>query len=171
MEQTISNLLKSYEEGKVTRRQLVGGLAMLAAGSAPGLAAPVPGAIKAVSVNHIAINVSDLKKSTAWYKDVFGLTVGLETDKESALRFGDCGLIIRPSQQKPGTITHFMLGINGYDAEGLSAHLKSFGLEPRKDQDSFHVKDPDGLDVQVGDKDMRGASQAPPGSQHLTPKK
>ena len=166
MEKTISNLLQSYEQGRLTRRDLVAGLTLLASGAAAS-AAPAS-AIKAISVNHIAMNVGDVKRSTEFYRDVFGLTVTLQTEKSAALMFGNTGLILRPGE-KPG-VTHFMFGINDYNADPLAAALKAHGLDPRKDQDSFHVKDPDGLDVQVGDKDMRGTSQAPEGQRHLTPR-
>jgi catechol 2,3-dioxygenase-like lactoylglutathione lyase family enzyme len=109
-----------------------------------------------------------VKRSTEFYRDVFGLTVTMQNDKSSALMFANTGLILRHGE-KPG-VTHFMFGINNYDADALAATLKAHSLDPRKDQDSFHVKDPDGLDVQVGDKDMRGTSQAPEGQRHLTPK-
>ena len=167
MEKTISNLLQSYEQGKLTRRDLVAGLTLLASGANFASAAPAS-TIQAVSVNHIAMNVGDVKRSTEFYRDVFGLTVTMQNDKSSALLFGNTGLILRRGE-KPG-VTHFMFGINDYDADGLAGTLKARGLDPRKDQDSFHVKDPDGLDVQVGDKDMRGTSQAPEGQRHLTPK-
>ena len=166
MEKTISNLLQCYEQGKLTRRDLVAGLTLLASGSTAS-AAPAS-AIKAVSVNHIAMNVGDVKRSTEFYRDVFGLTITMQNDKSAALMFGNTGLILRHGE-KPG-VTHFMFGINNYDADVLAAALKAHNLDPRKDQDSFHVKDPDGLDVQVGDKDMRGTSQAPEGQRHLTPK-
>jgi catechol 2,3-dioxygenase-like lactoylglutathione lyase family enzyme len=158
VEKTINQLLRHYEEGKLSRRQLVGGLTMLAARSAS--AAPEESSIKAISVNHVAITVSDLKKSTAWYKDLFGLKAVVETEKMSELRFGPDdgdGLVLRPGQ-RPGTISHFMFGVSPYNEEALKAELIKHGLEPRKDMDSFHVKDPDGLDVQVGDKALRGTS-------------
>jgi catechol 2,3-dioxygenase-like lactoylglutathione lyase family enzyme len=164
MEKTINSLLASYEKGHINRRQLVGGLILLAAGTEASAATNT----KAMSINHIAINVSDVKKSSKFYQDVFGMSATMEDEKSAALLFNNIGLIIRPGKN-PGTISHFMMGVDNYDAEKMSAELKSHGLEPRKDQDSFHVKDPDGLDVQIGDKDMRGSSQAPAGKQHLTP--
>jgi catechol 2,3-dioxygenase-like lactoylglutathione lyase family enzyme len=164
MEKTINSLLASYEKGHINRRQLVGGLLLLAAGSEASAATNT----KAMSINHIAINVSDVKKSSQFYHDVFGMSVTMEDEKSAALLFNNIGLIIRPGKN-PGTISHFMMGVDNYDADKMAAELKSHGLEPRKDQDSFHVKDPDGLDVQIGDKDMRGSSQAPAGKQHLTP--
>lgn len=167
MQKTISNLLQSYEQGKLTRRELVTGLALLAGGAGSVSAAPVSG-IQAVSVNHIAMNVGDVKRSTEFYRDVFGLSVTLQTEKSAALLFGNTGLILRPGE-KHG-VTHFMFGIDNYNADNLATALRAHGLDPRKDQDSFHVKDPDGLDIQVGDKDMRGTSQAPEGKRHVTSK-
>lgn len=164
MEKTIKGLLASYEKGHINRRQLIGGLIMVAAGAETASAAPSYS--KTMSINHIAINASDVKKSTDFFHDVFGMSVTMQDEKSAALLFNNIGLIIRPGNN-PGTISHFMMGVDNYDAEKMAAELKSHGLDPRKDQDSFHVKDPDGLDVQVGDKDMRGSSQAPAGQSTL----
>jgi hypothetical protein len=41
-----------------------------------------------------------------------------------------------------------------FDAEELKTRLADQGLQPRRDAESFHVRDPDGLDVQVGDKGL-----------------
>src|SRR5205085_11646456 len=100
MEKTINGLLNSYEKGHINRRQLVGGLIMLAAGSSASAATST----KAISVNHIAINVSDVAKSSKFYQDVFGMSATMEDAKSAALMFGDTGLIIRPGRN-PGTIS------------------------------------------------------------------
>ena len=65
MEKTINGLLASYEKGHINRRQLVGGLIMMAAGSNASAAGTQA---KAVSVNHIAITVGDVKKSSKFYQ-------------------------------------------------------------------------------------------------------
>jgi hypothetical protein len=36
----------------------------------------------------------------------------------------------------------------------LKAYLRTQGLDPQKDSESFHVRDPDGLNVQVGDRKL-----------------
>jgi hypothetical protein len=51
-----------------------------------------------------------------------------------------------------------MFGIEGYDADVLRAKVAAAGLEPQKDSDSFHVRDPDGLNVHVGDRGLGLAS-------------
>jgi len=169
MEGIVSNLVRSYEKGGLTRRQLIAGLAALTATTETGFASRgVPGSlitsgadalrsITAVNVNHVGINVSDLKRSVAWYSSVFGLAVLVQGDDVAVLGFrsGDTSttFVLRTSQ-KP-ELNHFMFGINNFDAEALLAYLKGSGLEPRTDVSSFHIKDPDGIDVQVGDLSLK----------------
>ncbi len=105
----------------------------------------------AQTVNHVAISVSDLQRSKGWYCRMFGLTVIQESKESVLLGFGESMLVLRPDAN-PGTISHFMFGIDNYNADELAARLRAEGLEPQKDSDSFHVRDPDGLDVQVGDR-------------------
>jgi hypothetical protein len=49
-------------------------------------------------------------------------------------------------------VNHIMFGIDNFDATILAEYLKAKGLTLRDDVLSFHVKDPDGIDVQVGDR-------------------
>ncbi|WP_420996278.1 VOC family protein [Cupriavidus sp. 30B13] len=108
---------------------------------------------KALTVNHIAISVSDLQRSRQWYCRMFGLRVIQESEQSVLLGFGDSMLVLRPDP-RPGTISHFMFGIDRFDAASLAARLRAQGLDPQADSDSFHVRDPDGLNVQVGDKGL-----------------
>ena len=74
------------------------------------------------------------------------------SDKVALLGFGRSLLVLKPASV-PGVIAHFMFGVARYAAAALEARLGSFGLDRRKDLDSFHVTDPDGFDGQVGDRD------------------
>ena len=58
MENTISRLLATYENGGLTRRELVRGLAVLAAASGSASAAGFQGS----GINHVSLYVSDLKR-------------------------------------------------------------------------------------------------------------
>jgi len=80
---------------------------------------------------------------------MFGLRVIQESETGILPGFGESMLVLRPD---PGRISHFMFGIDGFDAASLEARLKAEGLAPQKDDASFHVRDADGLDVQVGDR-------------------
>jgi len=108
---------------------------------------------KAITVNHIAISVSDLRRSKEWYCRVFGLRVIQESEQSVLLGFGESMLVLR-LDANAGTISHFMFGIEQFNAATLKARLLEQGLEPQKDSDSFHIRDPDGLNVQVGDKQL-----------------
>ena len=61
MAQIISDLLATYEHGRLSRRQLVQALAALAAG---GYAVPACGStFWGVGLNHIAIRVSNVQRA------------------------------------------------------------------------------------------------------------
>jgi catechol 2,3-dioxygenase-like lactoylglutathione lyase family enzyme len=88
MEIVIANLLRRFEDGKITRRQLIQSLAMVAAASPAAAAAqeaakpapPIPPAFeptgwKTVALDHISFAVGDYRKSAAFYRDLMGWTV------------------------------------------------------------------------------------------------
>jgi catechol-2,3-dioxygenase len=108
---------------------------------------------EAVTVNHIAVSVSDLRRSRNWYCKTFGLQVIQESDQSVLLGFGESMLVLR-LDANPGTVSHFMFGINQFNAVDLKTRLLEQGLQPQQDSDSFHVRDPDGLNVQVGDRGL-----------------
>src|SRR5436189_6299383 len=82
MESVIAGLLKDFEDGKMTRRQLIQSLAMAAAAAMPAAAAaqsapPIPAPTgpapwKTVWLDHISYAVSDYRRSTAFYRDLMG---------------------------------------------------------------------------------------------------
>jgi catechol 2,3-dioxygenase-like lactoylglutathione lyase family enzyme len=153
MEIAISNLVKSYENGHLSRRQLIQSLALMASAATAGASAPAA-PLPASSVNHIAITVSDVKKSSDWYKELFGLVPEQDTATAAVLGFGNTVLVLRPGQN-PGRLTHFCFGVKGFNMAQAEAELKKRGLDPRKDNESYHVKDPDGTDVQISSPDAR----------------
>src|SRR6185295_12574700 len=56
-----------------------------------------------------------------------------------------------------GVINHVSWGIQPWDTEKVKAELERRGLKPRPDMvgdnfKSFHVKDPDGWDLQISNK-------------------
>src|SRR5438309_9712821 len=83
MKDTISKLLEAYEKGKMSRRTLIQGLAVLAAGSTAAEAAGFQGN----SINHISLQVSNLQRSTDFYQRVFECKVNTR-DGNTQLMFG-----------------------------------------------------------------------------------
>jgi catechol 2,3-dioxygenase-like lactoylglutathione lyase family enzyme len=130
----------------MSRRQLVQGLALLAAGSSAAQAAGFQGN----SVNHISLQVSNLQRSTDFYQRVFGCPVN-KRDGNNQLVFGKNFLVLR--EGKPAAkVDHFAIGVDNFNKDSVSADLKARGATPIDQQGGgfgFHVLDPDGFPVQI----------------------
>ena len=148
MEHLISNLLSRFERGGLTRRQLVQALAMVAVSGTTASAAGLQGA----SINHVSVLVSDMARSIDFYRRVFGLTLVNEDKPNQIARLGAGGkvLVSLRHEPPPGLVDHFAIGIERFDKESVTRDLKELGLTPRENLEfGFHVKDPDGANVQI----------------------
>ena len=160
MEQLIAKLLQDFEQGKMNRRQLIQSLALAAsaAGAAsPGLAARSKG-FKATVVNHISYQVADYARTRDFYADLLGMQVTHDDGKQCYLVFGDTHLIPRHGRGTAASprVDHLAYTIENWDRKAVESELKRRGLDPRPDEEtSFHVKDPDGFDLQICSKDMK----------------
>ncbi len=165
MEQIISKLLRDFEDGKMDRRQLIRSLAVAASAAAavstPAVAAEGKG-FKAVTVNHISYRVADYKRTRDFYADLLGMGVAKDDgQRQCYLTFGDSFMIPRQARSSGnGTgaplVDHIAYTIQDWNKDKVEAELKRRGLEPRPDtEDSFHVKDPDGFDLQISGKNMK----------------
>jgi catechol 2,3-dioxygenase-like lactoylglutathione lyase family enzyme len=163
MEGLIATLLQSFEEGKMTRRQLIQSLALAAtAASAVGAAPAAPAAspdgarFKAVAVNHISYEVRDYAKIRDFYADLLGMKVSQDDGKQCYLSFGDTFVIPRNYASSTPRIDHVAYTIENWDQRAVEAELKRRGLQPRADTaNSFHVKDPAGFNLQISGKEMK----------------
>jgi catechol 2,3-dioxygenase-like lactoylglutathione lyase family enzyme len=155
MEAIISNLIKRFETGSLTRRELIGGLTMLAAaGSSLETAAAQGNSLKATKIDHISVQVNDMQKSLAFYQGVFGLVVVGEDKPNEIVRLGSAGstrAIVSLHHKSPtAVVDHFAIGVEGFNTDAATQKLKTFGLTPENNLDQgFHVKDPDGVRVQI----------------------
>ena len=150
MEAMISDLVKRFERGALSRRQLVQGLTMLAAGGAVA-EAQTPG-LKAVKVDHVSIQVTDLPRAVAFYQKVFGLTVNGEDKPNEIVRLGGAGktLVSLHHKSPTGVVDHFALGVEGFNKEAVTAKMKAMGLDATDNLDAgFHIVDPEGMAVQI----------------------
>jgi catechol 2,3-dioxygenase-like lactoylglutathione lyase family enzyme len=162
METEIARLLQEFEDGRMTRRQLIQSLAMaaLAAPAAAGAAAQTPmekAPWKTVWLDHISYAVTDYKRSAAFYSSLMGWEVRNDNGSSQAtLNIGNIGQIIirnrrapaadggpasgttgaQPSQGRPqptGVINHISFGIDPWDTDKVKAELERRGLKPRPD--------------------------------------
>src|SRR5260370_693305 len=144
MEHTIYRLLIRYETGKLGRRDLVRGLALLAAGSGAASAAGFQGS----TINHVSLYVSDLQRSTEFYQRVLQCSV-TKREGNNALGMAKGRLVLRPGNP-PGKVDHIAIGIDKFDQASVTADLKARGVTPAQEPDAgFHVKDPDGFRGQL----------------------
>jgi catechol 2,3-dioxygenase-like lactoylglutathione lyase family enzyme len=191
MEGEIARLLREFEDGKMTRRQLIQSLAVVAAVAAPGSvvaqtpakpAPPIPNAFeptgwKTVWLDHISYQVSDYRRSAAFYRDLMGWTVRNDNgENQATLDINGIGEIIMRQPRAPGAnagaaaaggragaapitgvINHISWGIQSWDTDKVESELKKRGLAPRPDMvgdtfKSWHVRDPDGWDLQISNQ-------------------
>jgi catechol 2,3-dioxygenase-like lactoylglutathione lyase family enzyme len=153
MEVIISNLVAQYEKGSLSRRDLVRGMAMLAASTASGTAAAATDEItfKTADIDHVSIQVADLQKSVEFYQKMFGFSVISEDKPLGIIRLGTDRTIVSLNHQSPaGIVDHFAIGVPKYTKEAAGRYLTQRGAQPLDDPYAgFHVKDPDGINVQI----------------------
>jgi catechol 2,3-dioxygenase-like lactoylglutathione lyase family enzyme len=170
MEHLIARLLKDFERGAMNRRQLIQSLALAATavsavGSAVAEAAEGKG-FKTLAVNHISYQVKDYRVARDFYADLMGMKVLADNGtSECHMTFGDSFLIPRnfpvktaeSSEAKAmGRVDHIAYTIANWNKNEVEAELKRRGLAPRADtENSFHITDPDGFDLQISGIEMK----------------
>ena len=156
MEAIISDLVKRFEGGKLTRRELIQGLAMLTTAGSAAFAAEPQGqaSLKTLKLDHISIQVTDLPRAIAFYQDLFGLVMVSEDKPNEIFRLGIPGttktLVSLHHKSPTGLVDHYAIGVDSFNQEAVTQMLKQRGLTPMQDIDAgFHVKDPEGIRVQI----------------------
>ena len=152
MEKVIDHLLVSYERGALSRREIVGALAMLT--TAAGSAAAAPAGFAGSSLNHVSITASNIERSAEFYSRVFALPPMIRTaaGEVTQLHVGKSHLSIR--RGSPTGVDHFAIGIERFNKESIIAELRARGAVPREERNfGLHVIDPDGVHVQVIDSE------------------
>jgi catechol 2,3-dioxygenase-like lactoylglutathione lyase family enzyme len=156
----IDALVSSYERGTLTRRQLLCALAVMATPMAVKAQTASGSLMKGRNLHHVNVRVSDIARSEAFYRNLFGFspTRRVQGPDNHGFDLPGGGLIILQKSDQPGRIDHFCIGVDDFDAERLRTRVKSAGIEGVQGNasDNFSVSDPDGLRVQVSASDWRG---------------
>ena len=175
MTKAFDGLLTKYEQGRLTRREL---LAALAAAAAPSVAgAQQQSGVQARSLNHVNLGVSDVARSEDFYRRLVGLPARRYIVGDAyALDFPDGGLIslcptvggncsLTESDAVAGQIDHFGIGIEDFDAERVATSLEAAGFEGVRQAGatSVLVPDPDGVIVQLSATTERFEGTPPDG--------
>ena len=153
----IDSLVSAFESGRLTRRQLVQGLAALVTATAATEAAAQAPAIPALSLNHVSLAVADPEASKQFFQKTFGMPVVSTqgTGINLALGTSFLGLYKMPN---PGRVDHVCFGVNNYDVNAMAAKLEAQGIKAtiRKDKPEVYFNDLDGIRFQLENKDYRG---------------
>ena len=142
------------------RRFLVSLPAVLAA---PRLLAQDTARLKIRGFNHVALGVSDMRRSVDFYQGLFGLPVLAQTDTNTRLRVGPGPQFLALLASGSGVrIDHFGLGVDDYNADRILAMLRQHGVAKSEQRGPMKVVleqgrpemaigDPDGIIVQLRD--------------------
>ena len=154
MERIISSLVSRFEKGALSRRELVQSLAMLAAGgvaSGSAVAAPDDIDFKSANIDHVSIHVADLQRSVGFYQRMFGFSVVSRDDAQGIVRLGNSKVLVSLNHGSPaGVIDHFAIGVPRFNATADARYFTQRGAMPSQgDYAGFHIKDPDGVNVQI----------------------
>ena len=172
MDSMLDSLFDQYERGGMTRRHLVQALAalvlptkVLAQNAAP---APAP-IVRGLSVNHVALTVSDIPRSFAFYERLFGVTKGWPATNAGTgihMDFPDGYISIDSVAEKKGVITHFAVAVDHLDqdsakrlADKINSEMPNVkaraAYQANDGASTVNLTDPDGFFVQISSKDGR----------------
>lgn len=176
MSDIIERLVKRYEGGQMTRRNLIVSLSALVMASPRTMAQPRASAIPVSTLNHVTLSVADVRRSVAFYQGLFGMplltsqggdpAVEAATSPSLAIGNGPQALgFFAGGSQVPPSIHHFCLGVEGFNVDETLQSLADHGVEGRvrmRDGEVPEVmfSDPDNLSVQIQDVGYCGGAGA-----------
>jgi catechol 2,3-dioxygenase-like lactoylglutathione lyase family enzyme len=140
---------------------------------------------KTVLLDSITMQVTDYQKEAAFYAALMGWTLRSDDGKQAVMDIGTVGSMVfkGPSDSAgPGggragnraVVESFCFGIEPWDAKKVDAELRARGLAPVADNrangyESFHVKDPDGFDLQISNGTAKNRRTTPANAKLLSP--
>jgi len=151
VEAIISSLVTRFEKGTLTRRELIRGLAMLAAAGGTAAPAAEEAGFKGAKIDHVSIQVNNLQRSIDFYQKMFGFSVVSQDKPNEIVRLGITKTLVSLHHKNPtGIVDHFAIGVEQFNKESVTRDLKLRGATPEENIDAgFHIKDPEGLNVQI----------------------
>lgn len=155
----ITSMVEHFAAGRISRRELVWRLSALVA-AASGSAAIAGaqqrrGTFQALGLNHLALRVTDLDRSQAFYERHLGMT-RIPSAVESP-RLMACGPhVLNLFKAAQPQMDHVCFTVPGYDPKDAADRLRSQGIVPDVEGDRVHFLDPNGYKLQVGGPNAGG---------------
>jgi catechol 2,3-dioxygenase-like lactoylglutathione lyase family enzyme len=154
----IASMVEHFAAGRLSRRDLVLGMsALVAAAGAPNVsrAQERPSTFQALGLNHLALRVTDLDRSQAFYERHLGMS--LIPSKADSPRLMACGPhVLNLFKAAQPQMDHVCFTVPDYDAEEAASRLRAQGIAPDVEADRVHFVDPDGYRLQVGGPNAGG---------------
>ena len=120
---------------------------------------------KTVALDHITFEIPDYQKEAAFFIGLMGWKLRSDDGKQAVLDIGDWGSAIlkQAPEQSSAIVKSFCFVIEPWNTNSVESELRKRGLSPVAENDgkgfeSFHVKDPDGWDLQISND--KGLAQA-----------
>jgi catechol 2,3-dioxygenase-like lactoylglutathione lyase family enzyme len=111
---------------------------------------------KTVALDHITFQMPEYQKEAAFYIALIGWKLRSDDGKQAVLDIGNWGSAIfkQAPDQHMAVVENFCFVIEPWNSQMVQAELRNRGLTPVAENDgngfeSFHVKDPDGFDLQL----------------------
>lgn len=151
---TAEALVRAFEEGRISRRQLANrlmglGAAMAAFPQASRAAQEGGSTFQATGLDHIALDVTDVPRSRDFYIKHLGLEVIREEGEDSCFLGRSDGFFLTLFRGEEPGLNHYCYSIDDYDVDEAERKLKEAGLEVRRTGGRVYFQDPDGIEVQV----------------------
>jgi len=150
--EALEQLLTLYEQRRISRRDLLGALALVPLGRRwnPALQPAAQGQ----TLNHVSIGVSDLRRSTEFYDRLLQLPVRDRGDDYCEYRLADGFLgLYKESRMRRG-LDHVAIGVDGYEPKKALASIHRAlpnASATVEFEDQVYVTDPDGAKIQLCD--------------------
>lgn len=126
---------------------------------------------KTVLLDRLTCEVADYGKEAAFYAALMNWKVRSDDGRQAVMDVGDWGGVVLRGGYRPAPggrralFDSFCWGIEPWDARNVETELRKRGLTPIADNDrefqSFHVKDPDGFDLQISNGNRSNRRQGP----------
>lgn len=111
---------------------------------------------KTVALDHITFEMPDYQKEAAFFIALMGWKLRSDDGKQAVLDIGDWGSAIlkQAPEQSSAIVKNFCFVIEPWNTKIVESELRKRGLSSVAENDgkgfeSFHVKDPDGWDLQI----------------------
>ena len=126
---------------------------------------------KTAALEQISFQVPDYRKEAAFYIALMGWKLRSDDGKQAILDIGNWGSAIfkaAPADSTRTVVDGIGFAIEPWNKKTVEAELRKRDLNPVADDDgkgfeSFHVKDPDGMDLQIGNSNgLVKARKTPP---------